>query len=342
MAIGTVLVVVVGWVTVASAVDEGWYAAVDQRDKAAHKVDAKAKEKYNRAQELDEYLAGTLADAETAERATDELRRDVTADVVRWDVARRRAGQKKWTGHVDEGRILETVIAVSGLPATESWRAKVRLLAEISDELADADALLVRRGRLDVQRAVHRATKAQILVERDELVAAVSDGGEASDQLAAERDRWAEVLTRRIEEADSRPSDEDFHRKKRALLPPVSAVPDYGFGSRRRNDSEVAVRHTGVTYFVDVGAEVRSVASGRVVVAERIPGFGNTVVVEHGKKYHSVYAHLDEFDVELYDEVEGRASVGTSGDSGSLEGPKLYFELRRNAVPVDPQQWFVR
>ena len=144
-----------------------------------------------------------------------------------------------------------------------------------------------------------------------------------------------------MDTVDEHSTAEDFHRRRGGLVPPVAASPTHPFGPRRQQDSMTYVRHTGLTYVIDAGTEVRAVGAGLVVLSERVPGFGLLVIVDHGG-YHSLYAHLQEFTVEAGQRIADRTVVGLSGESGSLEGPKLYFELRRQGQPIDPTDWFIR
>jgi murein DD-endopeptidase MepM/ murein hydrolase activator NlpD len=68
-------------------------------------------------------------------------------------------------------------------------------------------------------------------------------------------------------------------------------------------------------------------------------GFGNTVIIDHNDGYYSVYAHLGEILVNKEEFVEGGTIIGTVGESGSLEGSKLHFEIYGNSRPVNPANW---
>jgi murein DD-endopeptidase MepM/ murein hydrolase activator NlpD len=68
-------------------------------------------------------------------------------------------------------------------------------------------------------------------------------------------------------------------------------------------------------------------------------GFGNMVIVDHNDGYYSVYAHLDEIYTNAGEFVEGGAQIGSVGDSGSLRGPQLHFEIYGNDKNLDPVQW---
>jgi septal ring factor EnvC (AmiA/AmiB activator) len=66
------------------------------------------------------------------------------------------------------------------------------------------------------------------------------------------------------------------------------------------------------------------------------------VIIDHGYSYHSLYAHLDKIEVEPGQKVDRGEKIATSGSSGSLEGAKLYFELRHKGHPINPRSWFIR
>jgi len=66
------------------------------------------------------------------------------------------------------------------------------------------------------------------------------------------------------------------------------------------------------------------------------------VIVDHGESYFTVSGHLAHIGVEVGQEVAEGAAIGTVGESGSLVGPRLYFEIRRGEEALDPADWFAR
>lgn len=87
------------------------------------------------------------------------------------------------------------------------------------------------------------------------------------------------------------------------------------------------------------GAPVRAIAPGRVVHAGWFKGYGNLIIVDHGEGYHSLVAHLGTMQTAMGEDVAAGAVLGTVGDSGSLKGTYLYFEIREHGRPVDPRPW---
>ena len=90
-------------------------------------------------------------------------------------------------------------------------------------------------------------------------------------------------------------------------------------------------------------SKVRSIAGGIVgKVIDSVVGYGNTVLILHGNAYTSVYTHLSTVDVKIGNTITANQVLGQVGESGSLIGEVLYFELWHNYVPLDTAQWLER
>ena len=79
-----------------------------------------------------------------------------------------------------------------------------------------------------------------------------------------------------------------------------------------------------------------------MVFADRFSGYGKMLIIDHGERYYTVYAHLSEFLKKTGDTVERGETVAAVGDSDSLAGAKLYFEMRKDGKSIDPAPWFRR
>jgi septal ring factor EnvC (AmiA/AmiB activator) len=96
---------------------------------------------------------------------------------------------------------------------------------------------------------------------------------------------------------------------------------------------------TGVEFDAPLGTPVRAVAAGHVRYAGWFRGYGRLVILDHGEQYFTVSGHLDEIHVDVGDVIRRGAALGTVGETGSLAGPRLYFEIRRRGEPLDPRDW---
>ncbi len=95
----------------------------------------------------------------------------------------------------------------------------------------------------------------------------------------------------------------------------------------------------GVLIGAPVGSPVRAVADGTVVYSEWMTGYGLLLIVDHGNGYMSLYAHNDALLKDAGDAVKRGDALGSVGNSGGQGRPALYFELRRNGQPVNPNVW---
>jgi septal ring factor EnvC (AmiA/AmiB activator) len=95
----------------------------------------------------------------------------------------------------------------------------------------------------------------------------------------------------------------------------------------------------GIDIAVPEGTRIVAVYPGQVVYTGWFRGYGNLIIVDHGGEYYTLYAHVADIAVAEGDEVKQGQTIGTVGETGSLEGPRLYFEVRHQGKPQDPAQW---
>jgi murein DD-endopeptidase MepM/ murein hydrolase activator NlpD len=116
------------------------------------------------------------------------------------------------------------------------------------------------------------------------------------------------------------------------------------FGRHRHPEYGTVTMNSGIDIEAKMGELVRSVARGRVEYVSWLDGYGRTLILNHGGGYYTVYAHLSEVRVAETQTVVPGQVIGAVGDSGSLDGTKLHFEIRagQKAGSVDPARWLVR
>jgi septal ring factor EnvC (AmiA/AmiB activator) len=87
------------------------------------------------------------------------------------------------------------------------------------------------------------------------------------------------------------------------------------------------------------GADIHAVAAGRVVYADWLRGYGLMVIVEHGKGYMSLYAFNQSLHKSVGEQVKAGETLASVGRSGGRSQAALYFGIRSNGRPVDPEHW---
>lgn len=111
------------------------------------------------------------------------------------------------------------------------------------------------------------------------------------------------------------------------------------FGKVIHPKYNTTTRNNGIDISTKYGDNVYAVGPGKVVYADRFMGYGNLVLVDHLDGYYSLYGHLAEMLVNTGDEIPAGRIIGRVGESGSLSGPILHFELRKDGKPVDPMAY---
>jgi murein hydrolase activator len=133
----------------------------------------------------------------------------------------------------------------------------------------------------------------------------------------------------------------DISDKKGRLNLPLKGRILNKFGRKRVKEYESYIVYNGINIRVRRGTPVQAVFDGKVLYTGELEGYGNLVIVGHGMEYHSLYGHLDSIKVAANKVVKTGEVIALSGDSGSVEGETLYFELRKNGKPIEPVRWFI-
>ncbi|MCH8556644.1 MAG: M23 family metallopeptidase [Balneolia bacterium] len=124
------------------------------------------------------------------------------------------------------------------------------------------------------------------------------------------------------------------------LVKPVhaDAAIVHGFGPRQHPVTKEERQHTGIDFEVKTGDQVFAAGSGTVVFADYKSGYGNVVEIKHESGFVTRYAHLSEFQDGIVEgmEVEAGQNIALVGQSGTVSGPTLHFELLLDGEAVDP------
>jgi len=139
---------------------------------------------------------------------------------------------------------------------------------------------------------------------------------------------------------DNLPSDNfagaNFSALKGKLRLPVRGTVSNRFGSARQ-DSGVSWK--GLFIKASEGAEVKAVATGRVVFADWLRGFGNLIIIDHGDGYMSLYGNNQSVLKQAGEMVKSGDTIASVGNTGGNESNGLYYELRNQSRPFDPMTW---
>lgn len=207
--------------------------------------------------------------------------------------------------------------------------AKLAVLGGV--KRARAGALADLNGLRDQRRALLGRLDAD-LAQRGRDIARLK--GE-SDRLRKLLESIGDVFVDSPETGPAKP----FASQRGKLPWPVRGRVLHGFGQSR---AEGRMAWEGLLIESTAGAEVRSVAAGRVAFADWLPHYGLLVIVEHGDGYLSLYGHNQALYKQLGEWVQRGERIAASGDSGGQQRAALYFEVRKGKEPQDPRKWLAR
>ena len=126
-----------------------------------------------------------------------------------------------------------------------------------------------------------------------------------------------------------------FTQLKGRLRIPVKGELTAKFGSSRGEGTV----WKGIFIRANEGAEIKAIASGKVIFAEWLRGFGNLIIVDHGGQYMSIYGNNEAVLKQAGEQINAGEVIATAGNSGGNEQSGLYFELRFQGKAIDPLSW---
>ena len=113
-----------------------------------------------------------------------------------------------------------------------------------------------------------------------------------------------------------------------------------GYGMRIDPVYHVRKFHQGMDFTAPTGTEVFATGNAKVDFAGWKQGYGNTVILDHGYGYKTLYAHLYKILVRKGQKVRRSDIIALVGNTGKSTGPHLHYEVRLNNKPVDPRNYY--
>jgi murein DD-endopeptidase MepM/ murein hydrolase activator NlpD len=208
---------------------------------------------------------------------------------------------------------------------TKRFRAVVAsetrtIAARTAQVRAVREALVSKERQLAAARSTRRESLLHVNESKHEYLAEATALAQASSALAAKIQASSGSYS---PPNDTTPSAAGF-------IWPVSGPVVSGFGMRWGR------MHEGIDIAVPDGTPIHAAASGRVIYAGWMSGYGNLTAIDHGRGLSTAYGHQSSIGVSVGQNVTQGQVIGYVGCTGHCFGPHLHFEVRINGSPVDP------
>ncbi|AKQ64250.1 Periplasmic septal ring factor with murein hydrolase activity EnvC/YibP [Myxococcus hansupus] len=211
-----------------------------------------------------------------------------------------------------------------------------RLQRQATRELGRLQAsLAARMAFLQEQERLARLQQEGL----EEVVGTLAGEAELARRAVRELEQADAELTRVVKDLKELPATSGFGALRGKLPRPVQGVVEVGFGKVINPRFNTVTVQKGLDIRAAPGTPVQAVAEGTVAYAGSLRGYGKLLILDHGDGYHTLMAHLSAILPELGAMVLPGDVVGEVGDTGSLKGAYLYFEVRKGGQAVDPALW---
>jgi septal ring factor EnvC (AmiA/AmiB activator) len=159
---------------------------------------------------------------------------------------------------------------------------------------------------------------------------------------------WREAglkLEEKMANLDSHPQGvPDFRRasfieNRGFLKAPVARAILQKYGIIKNEKFHTKIFNKGLFFAAQLRDSVESIFDGKVAYSGWIDGYGETIIIDHGDHYYSLYAHNSKLEKKIGDAVTAGETIALAGDTASLRGPGLYIEIRHFSESLDPLTW---
>jgi len=127
--------------------------------------------------------------------------------------------------------------------------------------------------------------------------------------------------------------------KKGILALPIQGKLISEYGRQKNTDFNTYTFNSGIDISAPLGQVVHAAGSGEVIYTGSIKGYGQIIIIDHGGRVTTLYAHLSRILIDIGDKVKKGQPIGQVGDSGGVSSTRLHFEVRVEGKPTDPMNW---
>lgn len=221
------------------------------------------------------------------------------------------------------------------------WQYRMHLkkqkLAALSDKKsrlqANIDATTARNDT--IRTSIQKLTEQQESLSRDRQ-SIEERFAKISADIVRQQDRVDRMVKRRQSLRDNPAYSTNFAGFKGNLPDPTEGTLLKRYAEPK---AEGLLKWDGILVNAPLGQEIEAIFDGRVVFAGEIQGLGNVAIIEHDTDFMTLYGMAELLVIEEQQTVIAGQVIGTVGESVGNDASALYFEIRRNAETVNPEEW---
>ena len=191
-------------------------------------------------------------------------------------------------------------------------------------------------GTRDERRSLLDSVRQEKL-KKQQLIAELESSEKDLKRLLAELEERARARTA---PGDGLPAAGTAFAAAKGKLPwPVEGKVARWFGVQKDPRFATSTFNGGIDIWAEKETDVIAVHHGRADYVDWLPGYGQCIIVNHGDGYYTLYAHTSKVFVGVGDAIRAGEVIASVGDTGSLLGDILHFEIRKDAEPINPAPW---
>ena len=234
----------------------------------------------------------------------------------------------------------------------ETMKVKYRLLDKKVDQLTKISHDLQQRDN-NLYRVIFQAEPLPDFTagysNEDALINELSD--KSSSKILNETSKKVEMLSKQIySQIQSYDEIVELLKTNETKLQNIPAIQPIlnkdltkvasGFGYRIDPVYHTRKMHTGMDFTAPIGTDIFATGNGVVTFAGWKQGYGNTIIIDHGFGYETLYAHLKKIKVRERQKISRADIIGSVGNTGKSTGPHLHYEVIFKGQHVDPLNFY--
>jgi murein DD-endopeptidase MepM/ murein hydrolase activator NlpD len=316
-------------------------------------VDSKLDTARNRLQQTEQQLAEARGQSRLATqalgKATEELaqtRRLVSNRIRHIYMDGNESMMSTFSGTKSAGQVASHSYLMEAIERKDRlvFNRYLALQKQVAERKRDADRRVAEVKRFEAAQTAqaktlseNRKAKAKLLrslqAKQEDLEAMIAQFQKDEEQIGAEIEAFERELAARRRASGIHNITGSFTGR---FLRPVGAPVTSTFGMRYHPILHRVRMHTGIDFGASYGTPIHAAATGEVIFASYMNGYGHVVIIDHGGGYSTVYGHASRVYVSRGQHVSAGQTIAAVGASGLATGPHLHFEVRVNGHPVNP------